>query len=55
MFLKMPDSYAVGCLSQRFKVSKLKPYRIPFGSDDKGRELRRKWVTAIKQGKWTEK
>ena len=41
----MPDScYAVGCSNRRSKGSALKFYRIPFGSDDKSLELRKKWV-----------
>ena len=52
----MPDSCcAVGCTNCRSKESTLKLYRIPFGSDDKSLELKKKWVTAIKWDKWTEK
>ena len=55
-FSKMPDSCcAVGCTNCRSKESTLKFYRIPFGSDDKSLELRKKWATAIKRDKWTEK
>ena len=55
-FSKMHDSCcAVGCTNRRSKESTLKFYRIPFGSDDKSLELRKKWVTAIKRDKWTEK
>ena len=55
-FSKMPGSCcAVGCSNRRSKGSTLKFYRIPFGSDDKSLKLRKKWVTAIKQDKWTEK
>ena len=56
LFSKMPDScFAVGYTNGRSEESTLKFYRIPFGSDDKSLELRKKWVTAIKQDKWTEK
>ena len=52
----MPDScYAVGCSNRRSKGSALKFYRMSFGSDDKSLELRKKWVTVIKQDIWTGK
>ena len=52
----MPDSCcAVGFSNHRSKGSTLKFYRIPFGSDSKGLELRNKRATVIKQDKWTEK
>ena len=52
----MPDSCcAVGCTNRRSKGSTLKFYRIPFGSNDKSLELRKKWITAIKRNIWTEK
>ena len=55
-FFKMPDSCcAVGCTNCRSNESTLKFYRIPFGSDDKSIELKKKWVTTIKRDKWTEK
>ena len=55
-FSKMPDSCCeVGCTNHRSKESTLEFYRIPFGSDDKSLELRKKWVTVIKREKWTEK
>ena len=46
---------AVGCSNRRSEGCALKFYKIPFGSDDKSLELRKKWVTAIKPDKWTEK
>ena len=55
-FSKIPDSCCtVGCSNHRSKGSTLKFYRILFGSDNKSLELRKKWVTAIKWDKWTEK
>ena len=55
-FSKMPHSCcAVGCTNRRFKGSTLKFYRIPFGSNDKSLELRKKWITAIKRNIWTDK
>ena len=55
-FSEMPDSCCrVGCPNPRSKGSVLRFYRIPFRSDDQSLELRKKWVTAIKRDKWTEK
>ena len=50
----MPDTCcAFGCSNRRSKESSLKFYRIP--SQKKKPELRKKWITAIRREKWTER